>query len=95
MAGDAGGKQVGSVHVDSPKLSQALDGVVDGLKVLGEACRGDEVVDLAVLLDNLPDAGFDGPGIGDIGIVGADFGNSRKRGTILALLPISLAQAVV
>jgi hypothetical protein len=45
--------QIGTVDVDSPKLLYAVMRVGDGIVVLGEASRCNEVVDLAVLLQNL------------------------------------------
>lgn len=79
VAGDRGGEEVGAIDVDGPELAHALDGVVDGLEVLGEAGRGDEVVDLAVGGDDLGDAGFDGLGVRDIGVVGCDFGDAVRE----------------
>jgi len=76
MAGDGRGEKVGAVNVDGPQLAHAVDGVVDGLKVLGEAGRGDEVVDLAVLLNDLGDAGLDRLGVGDVGVVSRDPGDA-------------------
>lgn len=70
VAGDRGGKQVCAVDVDGPQLAHAVDGVVDGLEVLGEAGRGDEVVDLAVGGEDLGDATVDRVGVGDVGVVG-------------------------
>jgi hypothetical protein len=65
-------KQIGAVDVDAPQLAHAVDRVGDGLKVLGEAGRGDKVVDLAVRLDDLGDAGLDRCRVRDIGVVGGD-----------------------
>lgn len=63
MPGHARGKQIGAVDVDPPQLAHAVDRVGDGLKVLGEAGRGHEVVDLAVLGHDLGDAGLDAGGV--------------------------------
>jgi hypothetical protein len=57
------GKQIGPVDIDPPQLAHAVDRVGDGLKVLGKPGRGHQVVDLAVLGDDLGDAGLDGGGI--------------------------------
>lgn len=75
MAGNRRGKQVCAIDVDAPQLAHAVDGVVDSLKVLCEAGRGDEVVNLAMLLNDLGNTGIDGRGIRDIGIVSSDLGN--------------------
>lgn len=58
MAGHRHGEQVGAVHVDGKELAEAVNGVVGGLEVLGEAGRGHEVVNLAVAGKDLVDAGF-------------------------------------
>lgn len=46
-------EEVGAVDVDAPELSHTIDGVFDGVEVLGEAGRGNEVVDLSVLVDDI------------------------------------------
>lgn len=45
--------QVGTVNVHSPQLLYAIMRVGDGIVVLGEASRCNEVVDLAMLLQDL------------------------------------------
>jgi hypothetical protein len=42
--------QIGTVDVDAPKLLDPVMRVRDGVVVLGEASRGDQVIDLAMLL---------------------------------------------
>lgn len=76
VAGDGRGKQVCAVDVDAPELAHAVNGVVDGLKVFGEAGRGDEMVNLAMLLDDLGNAGVDGGGVGHVSVVSGDSGNA-------------------
>ncbi len=76
MTGDGRSKQVCAVDVDAPELAHAVNGVVDSLKVLREAGRGDEVINLAVLLNDLGNAGVDGRGIGNVGVVSGDFGDA-------------------
>lgn len=76
VTGDTGSEEVGAVDVDAPELAQAVDGVVDGLEVLGKAGRGDEVVDLAVGLDNLSDTGVDGLLVADVCVVSGDLGDT-------------------
>lgn len=88
VASDGGGEEVGAVDVDSPELAHAINGVVDGLKVLGEASRGDEVVDLSVGSEDLGDAGLDGLGVRDVGVVGGDLGDSGTLDISLALIPV-------
>lgn len=46
-------EQVCAVDVHAPKLAQTVDRVVNGLEVLGEAGACHQVVDLAMLLDDL------------------------------------------
>lgn len=70
MAGDGGGEEVGAVDVDGEELAEAVDGVVGGLEVLGEAGAGDEAVDAAVLGQDLGDAGPDALRVRHIGVVG-------------------------
>lgn len=86
MTGDAGCEQVGTIDVDSPELAHAVDGVVNGLEVLGEARGSDEGVDLAVLLNDLCDAGVDGFGVGNIGVVSGDLGNAAQISKLRSLL---------
>ena len=69
MLGDSGSEEVGAVDVDIPELAHAVDGVVDGLEVLGEAGAGDQVVDLAVLHENVVDAALHRLRVGDIRVV--------------------------
>lgn len=54
------GKQVCAINIDAPKFSYSLDGIVDCIEVLSETGRGDQVVDLSMLLDDLSNGGFDG-----------------------------------
>jgi len=55
-------------------------GVGDGVVVLGEAGGGDEVVDSAVLLEDLFERLVDRGGAGDIAEVGGDLGESGREG---------------
>lgn len=86
MTGDAGSEEVGTIDIDGPELAHAVDGVVNGLEVLGEARGSDEGVDLAVLLDDLCDAGVDGVGVGDISVVSGDLGNAAQISKLRSLL---------
>jgi hypothetical protein len=81
---DGDGEQVCAVDVDAPELADAVNRVIDGLEILGEAGGGDEVVDPAVLYDDFGDGGFDGFLGGDVGVVGCYFGDSGG-GLVLGL----------
>ena len=63
MACYSGGKEVGAVNIYTPELSHPVDWVRDCLKVLGETGRGHEVVDLAVLADDLRNGCIDRLGV--------------------------------
>lgn len=67
-------EKVCSVDIDSPELPHTVDGVVDRLEVLGEPGGCDEVIDLAMLLNNLRYASIHGRFIGDVGIMSRDSG---------------------
>lgn len=72
VTGNAGREKVGTVDVDGPQLAHAVNGVVNGLKVLGETSGGDEGVDLAVRLHDLGNTGVDGLGVGNVSVVSGD-----------------------
>ena len=55
VAGNTSCEQVGAVDVDAPKLLDTVEWVRDGVKVLGEAGRGYEVVNLSVPGNDLVD----------------------------------------
>lgn len=74
VAGDRGSKEVGAVYIDRKQLAHAVNWVVGGLEVLTEAGAGDEVVNLAVLREDLGDTVVDAVGVGDIGKVSSDSG---------------------
>lgn len=75
VAGDASGEEVGALDIDSKELTQAVDGVVNGLEVLGKAGGCNEVVDLAMSLQDLGDADPDTLRVADIGEVGSHLGD--------------------
>lgn len=60
MSGKFTGPEVGAVYVDTPEFVQTVWRISDGVEVLREAGRRDEVVDLAVVCEDLVQAGFDG-----------------------------------
>ena len=74
-------KQKRPVHIHPPQLPHPVDAVVDRLEVLGEAGRGDEVVDpAAVGGEDLGYAAVD-RGLGrDVCVVGCDFWDSFQGG---------------
>lgn len=74
VAGDGGGEEVGAVDVHGEQLPHALDGVVCGVVVLGEARGRDQVVDLAVLLEDVCDAGADRVRVRHVGVVSRHLG---------------------
>lgn len=74
MPGDLDGEEVGAVDVDGPELAHAVDGVLGGRVVLGEAGRCDQVVDLAVGGHDLGHTGRDGGRVGNVDVVGGDAG---------------------
>lgn len=84
VAGDRGGKEVGAVDIDSPDLAHAVDGVVDGLEVLGEPGRGDKIINLAMSLDDLGNTGLDGLGVGNVGKVSRHLGDALGVGVLAA-----------
>ena len=76
-------KQIGAVDVDAPQLPHSVDRVGDGLKVLREARGRHKIVDLAVLSNDLGDASQYAGLVGDVGVVGCDFGQPRGVGVFL------------
>ena len=74
-------KEVCPVTVHAPELPEPIWWVCDSVEVLGETGRCDQVVDLAVVLDNLGDRGFDRLMVRDIAEMRGNFGN-----TIIALV---------
>lgn len=74
MLGHSRRKEIGAVDVDAPQFANPVNGVGDGIKVLCETSRGDEMIDAAMLLDNLGERGVDRVGVRDIGIVRSDLG---------------------
>lgn len=60
VLGNTNSEEPGAVDVHTPKLLHAVVWVVDGREVLGEAGGCDEVVDLAVLRDDLVQSCGDG-----------------------------------
>jgi hypothetical protein len=69
-------KQIRAVDINAPQLAHAVNGVGDGLEVLGEAGRGHEVVDAAVGGNDLLEARVDRGRVRDVGIVSCYLGES-------------------
>lgn len=76
VASDSGGKQPGAIDVDGIKLAHTVDGILGGIEVLGEAGRGYEVVNLAMLSNDVGNTGVDALLVGYIGVVSSDLGGS-------------------
>lgn len=74
MFRDARRKQISSIHIHPPKLLHPLVRVGDGVVVLREAGRGDEVINLAVLGDDLAEGLVDRIGGCNVAVVGGDLG---------------------
>lgn len=71
-------KEVGPVDVDAPQLLDPVIGVRDGIKVLRESSRSDQVVDLAMVTDDIGNCRVDRLGRRDICIMSGDFGKSAE-----------------
>lgn len=84
VLGDGDGKEVSAIDIDAPQLAQAVDGVIDGIVVLGETGTGDQVVDLAVLRDDAVDAGLDTIRVRNVSVVSRDLGDMGGAGVLLA-----------
>ena len=70
------GEEVCAVDIDAPQLLHTVEGVVDGLEVLGEAGRRDQVIDLAVLGQDFGHGIAHGVGVGDVSVMGGDIGHT-------------------
>ena len=77
MAADGRGPQVRAVDVDAPQLPHAVRGVLDGVEVLGEPGRGDQMVYPAVLAQNLVQGRVDGAGVCDVRVMCGDLRNTE------------------
>lgn len=67
-------EKVCAVNINPPELLHSVIGVGDGIEVLGEPGGGDQVVDSAMLLDDLRKSLVYGVGVRYIGIVCGDSG---------------------
>ena len=76
MPSDLASKEVGPVNVHAPELPQPVWWVCDSVEVLSEASRCYQVIDLAVVLDNFGDRGFDRFVVRDITEMRGDLGNT-------------------
>ena len=75
MAGHSYRKQIGAIDIDPPKLFDAIEWVLNGVKVLCKAGRSHQMIDFAVILDDFGDCLIDRVRIGDVGIVERYFWN--------------------
>lgn len=78
VLGHASREEVGAVDVDAPELLDAIERILNRVEVLGEASRGHQVVDLAVLANDLGKDIRDRVGGGNIGVVGGDLGDTNQ-----------------
>lgn len=76
---DTGRKHVCPIYVDSPKLAHAVDWVIDGIEVLGEAGRCYQTVDLSVLAQDFGNASLNRYRVRNISAMSSYFGNSEKN----------------
>lgn len=74
------GKEISTVYVDAPEFLHTVVRVGDCVDVFAEAGRGDEVVYFAVFGNDFGEAGGDGFGVGDVGVVGGYFWDSVGMG---------------
>lgn len=81
MPSDLASKEVGPVNVHAPEFPQPIWWVCDSVKILGETGRRNQMVDLAVVLDDFGDRGFDRLVVRDITEMRRDLGD-----TIIALV---------
>ena len=77
MASHGCGPQISAVDIYAPKPPHAVWGIRNGVKVFSEPCGSDQVVDLAMLLDNLFDCGIDRVGVRHVRIMRRDFRNTE------------------
>lgn len=73
MPGYFAGEKVCAINIDTPKFLHAVRWVCYGIEVLGEAGRCNEVVDFAVIFDNVGHDVLDRHVVGDVAVVGSDF----------------------
>ena len=84
VLGDGARPDVGTVDIDTPELLHTVVRVGDGVKVFGETGRSDQVVNLAVLLDDIGENGVHRIGVGHVGIVSSDLGESVYKLVLLS-----------
>jgi hypothetical protein len=70
MSSHSNGKIISSVDIDAPKLVHSVRRIVDGVVILGEASRGDQMINLSVISEDFFEGIVDGLDIRDIGKVG-------------------------
>ena len=52
VTSNSGSEQIRSIHIDAPELLHTVEGVGNRIEILGEAGRSDQMVNLAVILDD-------------------------------------------
>ena len=73
MSGYFAGEKVSTVNIDAPQLLHAVWWVCYRIKVLGEAGRCNEMINLAMGLDNVGHDLLDRHVVGHVTVVGGDF----------------------
>ena len=68
------GEKVCAVDIDTPKLLHAVWWVRNGIEILGKAGRGNQVIYLAVVFDNVSHDILDGYVVRHVAVMGGDFG---------------------
>lgn len=72
MPRDTSREQVRPVDIDTPEFLDSVIWIFYGVEVLGEAGRGNQVVDLTMLLHNLGNSGVDRVRVRNIGVMRCD-----------------------
>ena len=75
MLGHPSCKQISAVDIHPPEFFHTLVRVGNGIVVFGEACGGDQMIDLAMLLDNVGQSAGDRIWIRNIRVVCRDLGD--------------------
>lgn len=78
MLGHSSCEQISTVHVHAPEFLHPVVRVGYGIKVLGETCRSDQVIDLAMLLNDLRQGAADRRRTGDVAVVRCNLGGSSE-----------------
>ena len=90
MSSKCAGPEVSAIDVDAPELVQTVGWIIHGVKILSETSRGDEVIDFAVICQNLGQAGIDRFGVGNIREMGSDFGMAVKVSVYMVSMKLTM-----